>query len=305
LAAALSCCCALLAAGSAHASLLGSDTQQFAVLGQFSNNQTNFNNGAIVGDVGMGSPRAFTISNCTLTGNIRFSTTVNTSGISGGGIPGPGPYTVSGGGTVSGGISANDAVVTSAITYSNDLGQFLAGESGTAISVTTGGSLNAGSGAVFTGQSVDGNPLGTYRFFSVGSVNFPNGVFTITGSATDQVVLNVPSSANFHGSIVLAGGLTSDNVIINMAGGDYATHMGGPALDINTNGADTTGTWLDPNGAMSLVHSTLDGRFFGGDTQNQQIVSGAFINAPVPAPATLALLAGSMLAGGVRRRRRA
>jgi len=29
---------------------------QFAVLGQFSNNQTNFNNGTITGDVGIGSP---------------------------------------------------------------------------------------------------------------------------------------------------------------------------------------------------------------------------------------------------------
>jgi len=62
-----------LAAPQAHAGLIvGTDAAQFAVLGQFSNNQTNFNNGTITGDVGIGTPRAFTISNASVDGNIRF-----------------------------------------------------------------------------------------------------------------------------------------------------------------------------------------------------------------------------------------
>jgi hypothetical protein len=52
------------------------------------------------------------------------------------------------------------------------------------------------------------------------------------------------------------------------------------------------------------VHSTLNGRFFGGDTVNQQIVSGAFINAPVPAPATIAIAVAGLIGLAGRRRRR-
>ena len=44
----------------AQAGFILGDASQFAVLGQFSNNQTNFNNGTINGDVGIGSPRQFT-----------------------------------------------------------------------------------------------------------------------------------------------------------------------------------------------------------------------------------------------------
>src|SRR4029077_14224196 len=136
---------------------------QFAVLGQFSTNQTNFNNGTITGDIGIGTPRQLTFSNCSLFGNARFSGATNVSGLSGGPIPGPGPYTVSGGGTVSGGVFANDPVVTNAITYTNDLSQALGGNAGTNLSITSGGSINASAGALGTTASVDGNALGTYH----------------------------------------------------------------------------------------------------------------------------------------------
>ena len=68
------------------------------------------------------------------------------------------------------------------------------------------------------------------------------------------------------------------------------------------------GIFLAPNGAMSMNHSRLDGRFFGGDVQNQQIVSGADINAPVPVlePSSFALFGvGSLFVGICSGRRRA
>ena len=87
-------------------SLLSMDADDFAVLGESSNDQINFNNGTITGDIGVGSPRQLTFSNCNLVGDARFSGAANVSGLSGGPIPGPGPYTVSGGGTVTGGVIA-------------------------------------------------------------------------------------------------------------------------------------------------------------------------------------------------------
>jgi hypothetical protein len=69
--------------------------------------------------------------------------------------------------------------------------------------------------------------------------------------------------------------------------------------------------------ALSLVNANLDGRVFGGDSSDMQIVSGDTINAgqtisscvqPTPEPSTLSLmLAGSLLValGSLKSRRRA
>ena len=90
-----------------------------------------------------------------------------------------------------------------------------------------------------------------------------------------------------------------------MFGGNYATHMGGPSLNVNTNGAITTATWLAPNGSMSAVNTHIRGRFFGGDVQNQQIVSGLNITAPpIPAPGAAALALLGLAGIGTRHRRR-
>ncbi len=281
-----------------------SDPFQFAVLGQFSANQTNFNNGTITGNIGIGSPREFTASNGSVIGDIDFSGSSSTSGLSPSPDPGsnPGPFTVSGGGTVSGAVNANDAQVTSAINAVNSLSQTLGGEAGTSVTVTNGGSINASAGTLDAHNN---------RVFTVTSVSFNAGnTFTINGSASDFVVLNVGSSASFNGQIVLTGGITSDHVLINMFGGNYTTHTGGPTLQISANCSDpscaTSGIFLDPNGAMSINHAVLTGRFWGGDVSNQQIVSGADISAPatVPEPATLLLLGSGLLGLRAYARRR-
>ncbi len=276
----------------------------FVVLGQFSNNQTNFNNGTLTGDIGIGSPRQFTISNANLDGNVRFSGAANTSGLGGGApctVNGDPGTTNSGGGCFAGTVIANDPVVTSALNSANNYSQTLGGEAGTNVAISTGGSLTASSGAL----DGAGN-----RVFTVTSANFPNGTFTINGGAGDFVVLNIGFSVNLHGQILLAGGITQDHVLNNVFGGNNTTHTGGPTLDVNTNGLQTFGIFLDPNGGMSAVHTDIQGRFFGGDVQNQQIVSGANITATevTPEPGSMALFATGLFGlagvGVVRRRRR-
>ena len=294
----------LLAATPAHANF-NTDAGialQFAVLGQFSNNQTNFNNGTITGDVGIGSPRAFTISNASVTGNIRFSGASNTSGLTPDPDPGsnPGPFTVSGGGTVSGGVVANDPVVTTALNNVNGLSQSLGGDAGTDLTLTTSQTINASAGTL----DLNGN-----RVFDTTSVNLNNATtLIINGTAADFVVINVTdNNPAFNGKIVLTGGITSDHVLFNMFGGNYTLHTGGPTLTISTNGQITTGIFLDPNGGMQINNSVLDGRFWGGDVVNQQIVSGADINAPatvVPEPVTMFLGGTGLILLGYRGRRR-
>jgi hypothetical protein len=52
-------------------------------------------------------------------------------------------------------------------------------------------------------------------------------------------------------------------------------------IDLTNNGEIFQGIILAPDDNMSISHAILQGRFFGGDGGNMQIVSGANI---VPAP---------------------
>src|SRR6185295_19810098 len=189
-----------------------------------------------------------------------------------------------------GAVVANDAVVTSAINYTNiNLSQTLGGNAGTDLTLTSSQTILASNGIL----DGDGN-----RVFDTTSVNLNNATtLTISGAASDYVVINVTdNNPAFNGKIVLTGGIISDHVLFNMFGGNYTTHTGGPTLTINPNGQTTTGIFLDPNGSMQINHSVLNGRFFGGDVQNQQIVSGADIHAPatVPEPSSVIVLVGSL-----------
>ena len=275
----------------ARAGFVLGDAANFAVLYEGNGNQLQFNNSNITGNIGIGAVNGTTGQFAgngpgTITGNIEFFA-ANSGQFSNSGVTINGSVSYNNNGT--GGTSNVDGDLTSL----NNLSQNLGLESGTSLAISAGGSVNASSG------TLDGSGN---RVFTVSSVSFPNGTFTITGASTDYVVINVPHLGGgpaFNGSIVLAGGITSDHVLFNLDAGNYTTLSGGDTLTISTNGATTTGTFLDPNGNIQINHSTLDGRLFGGDTQNMAIVSGANVVAPTtatPEPTGTVFALGLMMA---------
>jgi len=259
------------------------------------NNHLSFNNGTISGNIGLGSPPVGTpqfalsggAANTTIDGNVLFAGPVNVSGTAGT------DYTITPVHTITG----NNLVVQTTLNYLNSLSSTLGAESGASLAISVGNNatqtVNVASGIL------DGNGN---RIFTVSSVSFVNGTtLLINGDgAGDSVVFNLASSANFNGRIVLGNGLSSDEVLFNLTGGSSLS--GGPTLTISANGETLTGTFLDPNGPMQINHSILDGRFFGGDTHDDQIVSGASIIAPVPEPTMLSLLTFGLLSLLIARR---
>ena len=269
----------------ARAGFVLGDAANFAVLYEGNGGNTlNFNNSTITGNIGIGGTGKMAVSGPgTITGNIEFYA-ASSSQFSGGGV------------TITGTTTYGNGNVNTDLTGINGLNALslaLSTETGTAAAITNGASINASSG------TLDGN--GNRVFTAVLDPFNAGDTFTIHGASTDYVVVNIPSTGghNFNGSVVLMGGITSDHVLFNFDSGNYTSLSGGDTLQISTNGNVTTGTFLDVNGAISINHSTLDGRLFGGDTTNMAIVSGANIVAPpstVPEPSHTVFALGLMMA---------
>jgi hypothetical protein len=284
--------------GRCFAGFMLGDAANFATIYEGAgNNHLSFNNGTIKGNIGIGDPSGSTTAqlalsggaaNTIIDGNVLFGGATNFTGTAGT------DYTITAGHSISG----NHSNVQPDLTLLNNLSSTLSGESGTAlaISIANGGTQTVNA----SGGTLDGNGN---RVFAVSSLSFVNGAtLTINGDlAGDSVVLNFASSVSFGGTILLTGGLTTDQVLFNVTGG--ANLSGGNTLTISTNGATETGTFLDPNGKIQMNHSLLDGRLFGGDTQDMSIVSGASITAPAPAvtvpePSTYVSLGFGLLLAG-------
>jgi hypothetical protein len=210
---------------------------------------------------------------------------------------------------ISGGVHYSVGGVTNALSTVNSLNTTLGAATGTGIVFNLSGTatqtVNESSGVLFTSGGV------TYRVFNVTSFNTTDGnTIAIVGDGSgDAVVFNFTHDANFNNQVSLSG-LNSDQVLFNFVGGSGLT--GGPTLAINDNGHTNPGNlvqgiFLNPNGVISVTNTNLDGRVFGGDTHDMQIVSGDTITAPpgvVPEPGTLALLGSGILGLGSFFRRR-
>jgi hypothetical protein len=98
--------------------------------------------------------------------------------------------------------------------------------------------------------------------------------FTIYGTRDQFVVFNIASTEGlgFDGSIVLAGGITSDHVLFNFHKGDFHTLTGGDTVMIDTDGNPTTGIFLNPNANFIITDSMIFGRIFGGGSESNSII---------------------------------
>ena len=184
-------------------------------------------------------------------------------------------------------VNFNVSQVQTDLDYLNNLSTTLGALAGTSLSVNLNNNqtqtINASSGNIQGGNSV----------FTVSKWTLGGGsTLTINGDGLgDSVVINfagnVINNPSFNGAIVLTGGLTPEQVLFNFTGGSNLS--GGPTLTVNTNGATEAGTFLDPNGPMTMDNTVLNGHFFGGDSHNDQVVSGAHVMDTIPEPSTYAL----------------
>jgi PEP-CTERM motif len=234
-------------------------------------NSAPVNGSTVLGNIGLGdelggAPTLMVNNPAVINGNINFAGAVKNSS----------------NGTINGSINGGVTQVETDLNNLNTLSSTLGAETGTptAISIANGGSqtINASSGTLDgTGNDV----------FTVTSMSFVNGArLTINGSASQYVVLNFNFNSHFSGMITLTGGITSDHVLFNMIGG--ANLVNGDTLQFAANNVTQYGTFLDPNGTITVNSVNLTGHLFGGDSSDMQIVSGGTV--VVPEPQTYALL---------------
>ena len=293
----------LILAASARADLLPDDTSSYAVLYEGSGghnlqiNSSPLDGSTILGNVGLGienggNPQLQFNNPAVITGNINFAAaTAN--------------YNNSGG-VLHGSVNAGDSQVETDLNAINALSVNLGALTGTSLGINLSG--NGGSQTINASSGTYNATYGAY-VFNLTSFTFNNGnTLYINGQSLGaNVVINVAeanvNNPHFAGAITLEGGLTSDNVIINLTGGNDAMLTGGNTLQTSANNAYQYATYFDTTGTITVNSVNIVGHLFGGDSSDMQIVSGATVMAPVPEPNTAVIgLLGGFLCLLIRRR---
>ena len=235
---------------------LPNDVSDFAVLYAGDPHNLNFTSSTVTGNVGIGDTGGFVGSGSgTVFGTVEFAA-ANIGQFIPNGI------------SVTGGATFGNAHVQSNLNTLTSISQTLSGEAGAPLTISGGGSVNASSGIL--------DPHGGNRVFTatIDSSFFDGTTFTINGTSSDFVVINIPNvpsidgvTVGFDGSIVLSGGITPDHVLFNFDKGDFDNLTGGDTLMIDTDGNMTTGIFLDPNANFIITDSVIFGRIFGGGSE--------------------------------------
>ena len=288
---AFSFCISMFLPAQANAGFSLGDASHYAVLYEGSGthnlqiNSSPVNGSTILGDIGLGNlsngfPTAQFNNPAVINGNINFSSNIS----------------ISANAVINGTTNGQVSQVKTDLLNLNALSSTLGGEAGSnvAINISNGNTLtlNASNG-ILDGS---GNNV-----FTATALSFVNGAtLVINGSASQFVVINFNFNTHFSGVITLTGGITPDQVLFNMIGGANLT--GGDTLQFAANNVSQAGTFLDPNGVITMNSVNLRGHIFGGDASDMQIVSGGTIVVPEPSSYALVLSALGMLGMAARSR---
>ena len=143
-------------------------------------------------------------------------------------------------------------------------------------------------------NAVDGRKTGDDYVFNVTDFKFKGGkTLTIDGGDLGgNVIFNFDSfrKVTFNGTIILAGGLSADDILWNFYGKE--TQLG------NKGKADLKGIFLNPKGAITFGgNAELCGRLFGGSGADMKIIGNSHVEiCECPEPSTYVLLGFGILA---------